>query len=47
MIRMSAVLWGVARRRVDGIFADIPRLDNEATAEMAVLRWIMDPSDTT
>ncbi len=47
MIRMSAVLFVVARRRVDGIFADIPRLDNEVTAEMAVLRRIMEPSDRT
>ncbi len=46
-IRVSAVLFVVARRRVDGIFADIPRLDNEATAKMTVLRWILEASDRT
>jgi len=34
-IRLSAVLFVVARRRVDGIFADMSRLDNAATAKMA------------
>ena len=44
---MSAVLSVMARRRSDGIFADIPRFADAATAEMIVLRRIREPSDRT